>query len=192
MENVEVEIWKNIPDFEGYQASNLGRIKSLHKMLIYKNNRVRFTKEMILKPSLDEYSRPKVVLCKNKKSYNKKVCNLVMSAFVSEKPEGYHSCHLNGNSQDNRLINLRYDTASENSIDFYRYGKKNNMGKLSIEQVLEIRKSFAAGEATRKELSKMFNVKPCTISKIVNRKSFDWLNSDGSIAKSKTAIRATV
>ena len=44
------EIWKNIPIYDGlYQASNLGRIKSIERMRFDIHN---FLEEKILKPAI--------------------------------------------------------------------------------------------------------------------------------------------
>ena len=59
-EEIQEEIWKDIPGFDGYQASNLGRIKGLPK----KGNHF---KETILKPVLDNYGYPQLVLYKDGK-----------------------------------------------------------------------------------------------------------------------------
>ena len=53
---MEEEIWKDIPGYEGkYQASTLGKIKSLDRMVKYENHRTgsaycRPMKGRILKP----------------------------------------------------------------------------------------------------------------------------------------------
>ena len=74
MENVE--IWKNIPGYEGiYQCSNLGRIKSLG------NDRSR--KEKILKQFINENGYYNLILWKNGKTKTYKVHQLVCIVFLS-------------------------------------------------------------------------------------------------------------
>ena len=48
IKNNIMEIWKNIENYEGYQVSNFGNIKSLSKKVKCKNG-FRTTKEKILK-----------------------------------------------------------------------------------------------------------------------------------------------
>ena len=47
------EIWKDVQGFEGrYQVSNMGRVRSLDRWSL--NERPRFIKGMMLKPSLNK------------------------------------------------------------------------------------------------------------------------------------------
>lgn len=50
------------------------------------------------------------------------VHDMVLETFVGRKPKGRCSRHLNGNSLDNRRVNLRYATYSENNYDRVRHG----------------------------------------------------------------------
>jgi hypothetical protein len=40
--------------------------------------------------------------------------HLVLECFVGARPDGYHACHINNDSRDNRLSNLKWDTPSNN------------------------------------------------------------------------------
>lgn len=66
-ETIIQEIWKDIEDYEGlYQVSNLGKVKSLPKLVNRKNNSKYLTNEKILKPLIFGYAR--VIL--SNKSYS--------------------------------------------------------------------------------------------------------------------------
>ena len=183
---MENEIWKDIKDYEGlYQVSNLGRIKSIGREVIYSNGRVVKYESKILKTN-NKYQRPTTLLTKDKKTTTKNIHELVAQAFIGERPEGYHICHIDGDITNNELSNLRYDTVSENQIDIYRHGRKN--GKLSLEQVLEVRKLYATGKYTHRGLSKEYQISPRQIGNIVTRKSYAWLNDDGTIQGTSTAV----
>lgn len=170
------EIYKDIPGYEGlYQVSDLGNVRNTKR-------------ENILKPHVDKDGRVSIQLSKNGNRKTTRVCRLVALGFIGEKPKGYHVCHNDGNARNNELINIRYDTPTENSIDFYRYGSKTANGILTIEQVLEIRKLYNINKYTQQRLSMMFKVSQRTISNIVNKMTFQWLNEDGTISQSKTEV----
>ncbi len=43
--------------------------------------------------------------------------SLMLESFVGPRPEGMIACHNNGNSSDNRIENLRWDTHKSNARD---------------------------------------------------------------------------
>lgn len=114
-----LEVWRPIPGYDGYDASNLGRIRS-------RKGRV----PLILKQRL-HYGRgyPVVELCQNNKSRESMVHRQVLLAFHGEPPEGFEACHNNGIRTDNRLENLRWDTHSGNSFDQVAHGTHHHVRK---------------------------------------------------------------
>ena len=183
------EVWRDIPGYEGlYQVSDLGRVRSLDRISVSSNNRVRELKGFVLKQTLNIHGRPYVTLSKDGKPRKYTTHRLVMLSFIGLRPEGYQILHADGDCLNNKLSNLSYDTQSENMIDMYRYGGKNGRGKLSIEQVLEIRKLFKTGKYTKVKLGEMFKVSDASIYGIVTKKTYQWLNDDGSIDESNTAV----
>ena len=54
-----MEIWKNIPNYEGYQVSDLGRIRTHNKTTFTEKHGVRHWKDRILKQkkSTNKYGR---------------------------------------------------------------------------------------------------------------------------------------
>lgn len=131
MENFENEIWKDIPNYEGiYQASNMGRIKSLERIdaLGYR------LKEKILKPTINHKGYYKVPLYKNSKVKKYSVHRLVYEAFNGQIPEGLQVNHINEIKTDNRLENLNLMTCKENinyGTGIERSAKKRINGKKS-------------------------------------------------------------
>lgn len=102
MDNLEKEIWKDIPNYEGYQVSNLGRVKSFYGL-----------KEKILKPWVTR-GYYQVELCKNSIGKNYLVHRLVWEAFNGQIPENMQVNHINEIKTDNRLSNLNLMTCKEN------------------------------------------------------------------------------
>lgn len=100
------EVWKDIAGYEGrYQASNLGRIKSLK--VWYKN-------EKILKANINLNGYCFVIIGKDKKFTTKTVHRLVLSTFVPCPDPGLDVNHKNLIKTDNRLKNLEWCTRKEN------------------------------------------------------------------------------
>ena len=118
------EIWKDIPGYEGrYQASTLGRIKSLERLVPSKNYAtgkpfLRTVPERILRPGKHcKSGHMSVVLGRGVSG--KPVHQLVMLTFVGPPARGQEVLHNNGNPADNRLDNLRYGTRRENILDVF-------------------------------------------------------------------------
>lgn len=184
------ETWKAIPGYEGlYEVSDLGRVRSLGREFIDKMGRLRIFKSKILKSATSTQRRVSVVLYTSEGCKTYGVHNLVALAFIGERPDGYDTCHLDGDSTNNRLDNLRYDTRGQNQVDMYRQGSVGPRGKLTIEQILEIRKLYDTKQKKQCELAIIFGVHQTNISYIVRRLSYQWLNDDGTIDESKTEIK---
>ena len=110
------EIWKDIPNYEGYyQASNLGRIKSLKRMVKGKYS-LRVQNEKILKPIIDFHGYSVTSLYKgNSKRF--KTHQLIAITFLDHTCCGHKLVvnHINYNKQDNRLENLEIVSQRENA-----------------------------------------------------------------------------
>lgn len=116
------EIWKDIKDYEGlYQVSNLGRVKSLRRLITNQYNSF-YIEEKILKIWKNNKGYGLVTLSKNGTHKKFQVHRLVALHFLpnpSNLPEVNHKDEnkLN-NSVDNlewcdRLYNVRYGTGIE-------------------------------------------------------------------------------
>lgn len=50
------------------------------------------------------------------------VHRLALEAFVGPCPEGMEGCHNDGDSTNNRIENLRWDTSASNKLDIVKHG----------------------------------------------------------------------
>lgn len=115
-----MEIWKDIPGYEGkYQVSNLGRVKSLPK-LVGTRTTGRICKgyvqqERILKPQDAGWGYLKVALWKDGKFKQRKIHRLVLEAFCpTDGMDVLNVNHRDENKKNNHLDNLCWVTPSEN------------------------------------------------------------------------------
>lgn len=111
---MELEIWRPVKDWDWYEVSNLGRVRSL------KSN-------CILKPLEDAWGYLVVGLyCEtsprrlyrgrlHKSPKKKKIHQLVAEAFCDGYEEGFVPDHIDHNRKNNRADNLRWVSKSANS-----------------------------------------------------------------------------
>lgn len=112
--------WRPVVGYEGlYWVSDNGEVKSLRRSGSVGG---------IMKLTLNAKGYPVVSLSRNGRVLVRPVHLLVLEAFVGER-SGPHSRHLNGDPTDNRLANLRYGTARENSLDTVAHGRNRNANK---------------------------------------------------------------
>lgn len=127
----EKEIWKDIPGYEGYyQASNLGRVRSLDRTVTFSNGYDRFYKGGVMNGSVNKGYR-QYSLNINGVNRTFQCSQLVAMAFLGHVPNGYDSVvdHINGITDDDRLENLRIVTQRENSSTCFRSDKKSLSSK---------------------------------------------------------------
>lgn len=169
-----MEQWKDIPGYEGrYQASTLGRIRSIDHPVKCAHNGVRMIRGRVLSPG--RYCKSghlSVVLGHG--SNGVPVHQLVARTFLGPQPIGTEVLHEDGNPRNNTPENLRYGTRAENILDVFRQGKA--WRKLRVEDVSEIKRRLGNGEKGS-SIAASYGVSQSTISAIKKGKTFQWLTT---------------
>lgn len=154
--------WRPVVGFEGlYSVSNDGQVYS-H----YRNK--------VMKAHDNGYGYLQVRLSQNGIKRTRKIHTLVATAFIGARPNGFQICHNNGNSTDNRLINLRYDSYENNQADRFKHGtdscgEHNGNAKLTDNQIEEIRWLWSFNFKLR-EIAEHYRICITYVSMIVNNK----------------------
>lgn len=180
-DNIMQEIWKDILGYKDcYQASNLGKIKSLNrKVWMAANKNYCIRKGKILKGTQTKYGYLMVNLQKTGKRKMCTIHRLVLLAFIGES--SLQCNHKNGIKTDNRLENLEYCTCSENHKHAFRIGlrkpinlkgEKHGRSKLKEKDILEIRDLYKYKIYNQFLLGNLYNVDQSNISYIIRKKTW--------------------
>lgn len=177
------EKWRDIPGYEGiYQASSLGRVRSLDRVIEHPHTGSTRLRGKVLIQAPNGRGYLKVTLSRDNVKAQRTAHRLVLEAFVGPAPDGMECNHRNGNKTDNRLSNLHWVTASENSRHALRTGlasgksgEDNGNAKLSPEIAEMIRKIYALNQFTMEEIGLMWGVSHQAIRDVVRGKR--WANS---------------
>jgi len=167
----DIEIWRSVVGYEGrYGVSNRGRVRTRHVL----GGRGEIgSKWRLMKPIVDGYGRLIVFLCLRGKETSHKISHLVSDAFLPAKsPVDTVVRHLSDDKTDNRVENLARGTQKDNMADSLHNGTRprgitHGMAKLTEDDVREIRRLYATGKFSLRELGLRFGVGVSTICMIV-------------------------
>jgi len=143
------EIWKPIPDFPGYEASSLGRIRSFRGF----NGKIA-DKPHFIKPQKHRLGYLQITLSIANKRITKTVHSLVLKSFIDKPSAKHQACHLNGDRGDSRLENLIWGTVKENSSHRFDHGtmimgEEVHTSILNDEKVISICEEIKKGESLK-------------------------------------------
>jgi len=156
------EMWASIPGYDGYEASNMGRIRSFRKQ----------SSPVVLKLRKNSKGYLYCHVYSNKKRKAVTAHRLVSLAFFGQT--NLVTNHINGVKTDNRLENLELCTAAHNTLHAYDMGLNSQLGeshasnKLRVKDVESILKSSDSGA----NLARKYGVSENAISLI--RKGVNW------------------
>ncbi len=172
------EIWKDIPGFKGqYQASSLGRIRSLDRTQVFIQNKKQIKRNA--KGRILAFAKPhgtcqyfQVALGRGTKTFN--VHRLIAKTFLKNPLNKKFVNHKNFNKLDNSVSNLEWVTVAENNKHYLNSEQSKIQGayrwsKLTVFEVVQIRK-LASNFIMHKEIARKFNVSTALVSLIHTRK----------------------
>lgn len=123
MNDETFETWKPVSGYEGwYEVSDLGRVRSVDRVVVRKDGRVRrFPAGIRTAPIVGSGYRA-LHLAKNGLSKQLTVHRLVCEAFHGTPEEGQIVRHLDDDRLNNLADNLTWGSQSDNMLDAVRNG----------------------------------------------------------------------
>ena len=168
------ENWRPVKGFEhSHEVSDLGRVRTLDRPLVYKDGRSGRLAGRYLSGSVrDDYIV--VHLSPTKKRH---VHRLVAEAFLPATEYRQTVNHINGNKHDNRASNLEWATYAQNNNHarstglLNQHGENCNLTKFSDDLVQAAKRVHARYKPSYRELADLFGMSPMHAWEIINGKS---------------------
>lgn len=174
-----IELWKPVIRWKRfYEVSNLGRIRSVSRVIQRSNGRPMTVRSRVMRTPIGSHGYKCCNLTREGVSKTHCVHALVAAAFIGPRPRGLEVRHKNGRKINCRASNLHYGTVAQNQADSKRHGtnargERNGAAKLTARNVRRIRR--LAGSRTQADLAEEYNVSDSAISLVVSRKNLAWL-----------------
>ena len=172
------EIWKDIEGYEGiYQVSNLGRVKSLERVIVRGNGATLPVPKRILKSAKNKDGYQLVNLWKEGNRKRMYVHRLVAQAFLPNPDDLPQVNHKDENPSNNHVDNLEFCTADYNT----NYGTRNE--RIAEKQSKPVLQYTLDGSFVREWLSTMEarrngynigNICNCCNGKLNRYKGYIW------------------
>lgn len=161
---MESEEWRSLPDFPGYEVSNMGRVR---------------WRDRIKTATPDHKGYPRVSFWINGSSRKVFVHKLVAEAFLGPRPHGMVIRHGSAGNGVPAVSNLQYGTPIENEADKVVHGTrvngtKHHSNKLTESQVIEIRRRHIPKHPVHglSAIARELGVSVKTIQAIVQRETW--------------------
>lgn len=178
------EIWKAVVGYEGfYEVSNLGRVRSLSRLVRTYGGREWMSKERIMKLTpVKDKGYLVVSLRVDGDGERRYVHDLVLCAFVGPRPnEQAHCCHGTAGPGVNTVENLRWDTPQANVMDKHRdgtmqIGEQHWKNVYSEAQIKKAKELLSTGLAPM-EVSKALDIHVATVRQVKSGRQWAHLGS---------------
>jgi hypothetical protein len=153
--------WRDTVGYQGYEVSSMGEVRN------------KLTGR-ILRGWIRPSGHRSVCLAGGRQV---QVHHLVLTAFVSHRPDGMECRHLDSNPDNNVLQNLQWGTRKENIADFKALTGRYAPARLTDEQAQQIREEFTGKYGEQRKLAQKFGVSLNIVNRIVRGKTYAAANS---------------
>jgi len=171
----ELEIWKTIEDFPGYEVSTLGRVRN-------KESR------RLLKGALHHSGYWQYCLRKEGNTKTIFIHRLVAKAFIPNPHYKPQVNHIDGNKLNNKVSNLEWVTNQENhdhkmamGLNVSPGGERHGMAKLTEPEVEDIYRLSVCKTMKQKDIAEKYGVSIHTVKAI--RYKQKWKNLTDKLDK---------
>jgi hypothetical protein len=114
-----IEQWRPHPNYDGYLVSSLGYVKSVPRVVVYRDGRRRSFTGRVLTPFMAGSDYPTVRI----RGRHRRVHHMVLETYIGPCPTGLVACHWDDDNNNATLMNLRWDTKDANKEDRKRNGR---------------------------------------------------------------------
>ena len=165
---MDYKTWRPVDGLENlYEVSSVGEIRAIRR---------EGSPGRILRPQVNQKTGyVKVNLCHNGICISREVHRLVAKAFIPNRSTKPSVNHKNGQRDDNRLSNLEWATAKENTRHAIISGKlpvgsRCTQAKLTENKVRRIRGSYMGALGEQANFARKYGVSTATINDIIHGK----------------------
>jgi hypothetical protein len=151
MSETIVEEWRDIPNHFGCQVSSFGNVRSFwHRIGVLGGGKNRWVIDKskpprVLRPDIHKGGYPWCSIRASRGSCSRRsIHSLVLEVFTGPRPVGFQACHIDGDSGNSSLCNLKWDTASANAQERSVHGTQAKQ-RLTVNDVIEIKRLKAIG-----------------------------------------------
>jgi len=183
-----LEEWRPMPGYSGlYEVSNLGRIRSLDRTVIYRprgwiKTKTALKKGKVLSPEVDKDGYLRFRLSGENGEQRKFGAHQAVALTFIPNPYGFPEvAHIDHDRKNNRSDNLKWATRGGNHSDSVienRYSRAGpNIGTkrtFTADEVRQIRARFAAGER-QSDIAKSLGIRQEQVRKLVMRERWSHL-----------------
>ena len=170
-----MEKWLPVVGYEAhYEVSDAGRVRSLDRILQYKDGRSGRYKGSLIAGTVDANGYVVVTLTNKARRH---VHRLVAEAFLGLRETRTTVNHKNGKKADNRLSNLEWATYTENNRHARatglqrQHGENCNLTKFSSHTARALKKVHERFGLNHKELAEIFGISTYHVGEILRGES---------------------